>query len=154
MSGQGGFYRNGSSLTRSLQNELESDVDHGNYLDLPHTPYDTSTPHSNFQSPGSGSNWPLRPNFPTNLSMQDTSTHTLSSKIDQMMSMLSNTQQLLFSQQNAHSVLERKVEALSQDVSSLTDKLENATHTGGNSDKKTAPRAQRISSELSVSSHA
>ena len=55
------------------------------------------------------------------------------------MSMLSNTQQLLFSQQNAHSVLERKVEVMSEEMTYIKEKLENANQDhDGESIKKSA----------------
>ena len=55
------------------------------------------------------------------------------------MSMLSNTQQRLFSQQNAHSVLKRKVEVKSEDRTYIKEKLENANQDhDGKSTKKNA----------------
>ena len=88
MSGHGGFSRNGLSHTRNMQDTLESDpgLRALNYLDsssVPSASYGTSTLSiPTFNLLDLNTKWPLQPDFPINFSMQDTSTHTLSSKMN------------------------------------------------------------------------
>lgn len=73
----------------------------------------------------------------------------LSTKVDQMMNMLSSTQQLLLAQQDTCSRLEDTVTKLSCDVAAIQQELASGPHPTTNSGSKSSRR--KVPRELSVS---
>lgn len=75
---------------------------------------------------------------------------TTNTKIDQLMNMVSSTQQLLFSQQDAYKRLETHVLSLSSDVAEIKQDL-NSSGQGGKNAHSTS--RCKVPVELSVSSY-
>ena len=105
-------------------------------------------PHAQGLIPRSGHSWSSRAPLPnTPVPFQDTSNQALLLKIQQAMGMISQNQQLLFDQKNAHASLQNKVEYVSKQLDSLKGQIGESS--GGLADVKKGGRA-KIPSELSL----
>ena len=141
MSGQGsGFYRNEASLSRSLQSSFESSLV---YPNNPLTQQDCiqSRTHSRPHLPAGPHQWQPSPT--------DNSINQLFTKLDEMMVMISSTQQLVFDQQASQKHLEGKVAKLTRDLEEVS-KQQTANSSAPDSGKKQASSQSRIPLELSV----
>lgn len=152
MAGQGAsFYRNDSSLTRNLQTTFESSSGLGYPPMNSLAPFEPLTPvgHRSLDlAHPSGLAGSMPPSQHWQSNQQDPVINQLFTRMDQMMTMISDTQRLLLAQQNSHSALEVKVDALSNRLLLMTDTTPASGSTSSSHKEANKPK---IPVELSVS---
>lgn len=137
------MYRRGESVSRQLHSMDVQDTRSRGYIS------------PEMASP-SGSSSPYTPNFYSADQRQTTSTYSnelaLSGKMNEMMSMLSGTQQMLMSQQAATQRLEEKVGKLAEDVCGLQRELEGIKSSSSSTTESTTKSNRvKVPTDLSVS---
>ena len=142
MESGGGLYRRGSSISATLQQERHPSLSFYRNRD------NISDTVNIADGPRVGAHRDSR-GLDGHVSMG----HTIEDRLDEMMRMLSGTQQLLLDQQSTTKRLESSVEKLNADVDTLRSDLkvfDRDSCASGNKSKNRVPSELRVSTTLSI----